>query len=154
MSTTQKNKLTLCKVQALLRFLSLEMISLGDSNVFLRENLQYQRLLVGAVSGLGAFSCPLLPDRLQGLSLTGLSPPPYMKEITSAANITVIIIVIYYYYILSVLGIKPRTLCMLGKSSTTELAHSPWFFIYHISSGWPGTHFVAQTDLILTVLLS
>lgn len=37
----------------------------------------------------------------------------------------------YFYYILSALGIKPRTLCMLGKSSTAELAHSPWFFIYH-----------------------
>lgn len=78
-----------------------------------------------------------------------------MKEITWVLSTSLfIIIVIYYYYILSVLGIKPRTLCMLSKSSTTELAHSPWFFIYHLSSGWPGTHVVAQVDLMLIVLLS
>jgi hypothetical protein len=45
---------------------------------------------------------------------------------------------------------------MLDKCSMTELYPSPWFFETgspYVSPGWPGTHYIAKTDLKLTILL-
>lgn len=52
-------------------------------------------------------------------------------------SVVTVIIFVIYYYIVSLPGIKPRTLCMLGKSSAAELAHSPWFFINRIAQVGP-----------------